>query len=81
MTAVLLWGTVEAALNRKMEEKVPVIENPEFIPASEALFLQEDELVLGLAVGDQAKAYPVRVLGLYEVINDRLGERPVSATW
>lgn len=39
------------------------------------------ELVIGLALDGQAKAYPVRLLSLHEIVNDHVGEEAVAVTW
>ena len=45
--------------------------------------LNYNELVLGVAINDEARAYPINMLTgpLREIINDRLGETPIAATW
>jgi hypothetical protein len=43
-----------------------------------------DELVLGVRVGDQARAYPIRLMNdppERKVLNDTVGGRPILATW
>ena len=72
---------LSAAGTSLTQDGIPVVVNPEFIPASAATFLKEDELVLGVVLEGQAKAYPIRILGQYEVINDRLADTALSATW
>lgn len=51
-----------------------------FVDASEVK-LKKQDLVLGVAVDGQAWALPIRFIGLYEVVNSRLGDLPVTATW
>lgn len=63
------------------EKEIPVVRDPAFIPPSQATFLEDDDLVLGVLSGGEAKAYPIRILGLYEVINDHVGDQAISATW
>lgn len=41
----------------------------------------DDEPVVGLVVGEDARAYPVRLLSLHEIVNDVVGGRPVAITW
>ena len=45
--------------------------------------LDEMELVIGVAIGDQARAYPINMLTgpRREIINDRLGKTAIAATW
>jgi hypothetical protein len=53
-------------------------------PVSEAASeLNPDELVLGVEVGGEARAYPINMLTGpdREILNDTLGGRPIAATW
>lgn len=54
--------------------------DPEFVSAADAP-LAEDELVMGVALGGEAKAYPVSVLRFREMVNDELGGIPTLVTW
>ncbi|HID53616.1 MAG TPA: DUF3179 domain-containing protein, partial [Anaerolineae bacterium] len=54
--------------------------NPEFAPADEAP-LSDDELVMGVAWGGEAKAYPVTVMRSREMVNDELAGIPTLVTW
>jgi len=56
------------------------IYDPEFIPADQAQ-IKDDELVLGIAIDGQAKAYPITVLNSREMVNDELAGIPILATW
>jgi hypothetical protein len=61
-------------------DAIAPVYDPEFVPAQEAP-LQEDELVMGIAINGEAKAYPVSVLRFREIVNDELGELPILVTW
>lgn len=63
------------------KDGIPAILDPRFIPASEASFLEDQDLVIGVAEGQISKAYPLRILTWHEVVNDRLGEKPVAVTY
>ena len=43
--------------------------------------LRNRDLVLGISQDGEHWAIPIRFLGLYEVLNLRLGKDPVAATW
>jgi hypothetical protein len=61
----------------------PVVNAP-FIKAVEVVNeVAPDELVLGVTIKAQARAYPLNMLtGLtYEIINDTLGGQAIAATW
>lgn len=65
------------------EAEVGVHEVPVDLPTVSAAQapLQDDELVLGVVVGDRAVAYPIRYLALFEVVDHRLGDTPLAPTW
>jgi hypothetical protein len=54
--------------------------DPVFAPAAEAA-LNDDELVMGVAIDGQAKAYPVTVLQFREMVDDELAGWPILVTW
>jgi len=37
--------------------------------------------VIGVRVGGAAKAYPVHVMGVHELVNDVCGDVPIAASW
>ncbi|MCP4424536.1 MAG: DUF3179 domain-containing protein [Chloroflexi bacterium] len=57
----------------------PIYE-PIFVNAQDATY-QDDELVMGVAFENEAKAYPVTVLRFREMVNDELAGIPILATW
>ncbi len=62
----------------------PPIERAPFLPAAKVRHeVTDDELVLGVVIGGEARAYPINMLTgpSREIINDRLGGRAIAATW
>ena len=57
------------------------VHNPEFVAASEAAFLQDDDILLGVASGKTAKAFPAADLAQHGAVFDQLPDGPVSVTW
>jgi len=53
---------------------------PQFAPASDA-DMQPDDLVIGIAMDGQAKAYPVGVLRFREMVNDEIAGIPILVSW
>lgn len=55
---------------------------PPVLPAAQAR-LRDDEIVIGVAVGGEARAYPVNQMWRpeNEVLNDTLGGTPIATTW
>ncbi len=60
----------------------PVLDNPDTVLNSEVgRRLDADEMVIGLVVGGEARAYPIAVMGKHELANDVLGGVPVAVSW
>lgn len=53
---------------------------PQFVNAADAE-LDPDELVMGIELDGEAKAYPVSVLRHREMVNDELAGLPILVTW
>jgi hypothetical protein len=60
---------------------IPSIDNPKFVRASQAQFVNDDDLVIGLRLNGQTKAYPLFILVWHEIVNDKLGDTPVAITY
>ena len=61
----------------------PIMEIPLKSVAEADLTLDPDDLVLGVVIKGQARAYPITQLcgPQREIINDHLGGVPIAATW
>ena len=57
------------------------LDNPEFIAADEATFLDADDLVLGLTVAGESRAYPIRMMTYHHIANDTIAGRPILITF
>jgi hypothetical protein len=55
---------------------VPALDAPAAVPASEAAW-DDDEVVIGVALGGEARAYPLAILVWHELANDVLGGVPL----
>jgi tetratricopeptide (TPR) repeat protein len=58
----------------------PVFDEPELVMAAEAS-LSDEEAVIGVVVGGEARAYPVSVMGVHELGNDVCGGVPIAVSW
>jgi hypothetical protein len=61
-------------------DAIAPVYDPEFVGAENSP-LQDDELVMGVAIDGEAKAYPVTVLRFREMVNDELAGWPILVTW
>ena len=63
------------------KDGIPSIDDPKFVPVPEMTDLGETEPVIGLAIGGDARAYPLRILTWHEIVNDTVGGVPVAVTY
>ena len=59
---------------------IPSIDDPAFLPVSGIEDLDDLEPVIGLELGGEARAYPLRALMWHEIFNDTVGRRRWSST-
>ena len=52
---------------------IPPLEYPKVLPASDAAYLDDDDIVFGIAMNGEARAYPKRILAWHEMALDRVG--------
>ncbi len=57
------------------------LDRPAFLTATEATYLPDDDLVLGLEWQGEARAYPIRMLTYHHIVNDAVAERPILITY
>jgi hypothetical protein len=68
------WGGVR-------KDGIPALTNPRHVSARAATYLTPDELVLGLVVRGEARAYPLRIMDWHEMANDVVGGVPISLAY
>ena len=65
-------------------DAIPALSHPAFVSRAEAeKWMANDEPVLGLVdpVTKQAKAYSLWHLDRHEIVNDKIGGKPIAVTW
>ncbi len=68
------WGGVAV-------DGIPALVNPAFVAGTDARYLVPDELVFGVEIGGDARAYPLRILDWHEMANDVVGGVPVALAY
>ena len=63
------------------KDGIPSIDDPKFVDAADANFISTDDVVLGLEINGEAKAYPLFILVWHEIVNDKVGGAPVAITY
>ena len=61
------WGGV-------VRDGIPPLRNPEMIPAEQASYLQGSNIVFGVEINGDARAYPKRILAWHEMFTDTFGK-------
>lgn len=63
------------------KDGIPAIDKPYFVTSYQAGFLKPEERVLGVMIGGQARAYPVKILNWHEVVNDQINDQSIVVTY
>jgi len=70
----VVWGGVR-------QDGIPPLRSPKMIPAGKARYLDDGDVVFGLEVDGDARAYPKRILGWHEMFVDEVGGVPVAGVY
>ena len=66
------WGGVR-------QDGIPPLRNPEMISAAQATYLENGNIIFGLEINGDARAYPKRILAWHEMFTDTIGGFSESA--
>jgi hypothetical protein len=70
----VVWGGVE-------QDGIPPLRDPDMIRGASADYLADTDVVFGISVNGDARAYPRRILGWHEMFVDRVGGVPVAGVY
>ncbi|MFY0613037.1 MAG: DUF3179 domain-containing protein [Hyphomicrobiaceae bacterium] len=70
----ITWGGV-------IKDGIPALTNPKLIAPAKATYITPEELVFGVEINGDARAYPLRILDWHEMFNDVIGGVPVSLAY
>ena len=71
----VVWGGV-------VVDGIPPLESPAYIsPAQATDWINPDDDVIGVNIDGDARAFPLRIIGWHEMVNDTVGGRPVSLAY
>jgi len=68
------WGGVAV-------EGIPALDDPAVVAATEASFLEPEDIVFGVAFDGEARAYPLRIMDWHELVNDEVGGVPFALAY
>ena len=63
------------------KDGIPSLTNPRFSKATDVRYLKPDDRVIGVAIGQDARAYPLAILNYHEIANDKIGETAFAVTY
>ncbi|MFT5486641.1 MAG: hypothetical protein ACI9JL_000308 [Paracoccaceae bacterium] len=70
----IVWGGVKV-------DGIPSLDNPKLVSAADAGYVRDDDLVFGVEINGDARAYPLRIMGWHEMFNDVIGGVPVALAY
>lgn len=70
----IAWGGV-------MVDGIPSLDNPHLVAAADAKYLNDTDLVFGVSINGDVRAYPLRILNWHEMFNDVIGGVPVALAY
>ncbi|MDA7963127.1 DUF3179 domain-containing protein [Ruegeria sp.] len=70
----ITWGGV-------VKDGIPSLDHPTLISARSANYLKDDDLVFGVAINGDVRAYPLRIMGWHEMFNEVIGGVPVALAY
>lgn len=57
------------------------VHDPQFIRASDATFMNDEDRVIGVMTGRTAKAFPAGILSQHGLVEDQSPKGPIAITW
>ena len=81
VAVALLAGCAFLARQNHFEWMFHPLPRPGFVDAAQAKDVADEDLVLGVEVGPESHAYPVRAMAYHHVVNDLIAGEPIVATY
>ncbi|MDX1410310.1 MAG: DUF3179 domain-containing (seleno)protein, partial [Saprospiraceae bacterium] len=70
----VVWGGVQ-------QDGIPPLRYPAMIRAAEAVYLDDSDIVFGIEINGDVRAYPKRILAWHEMFVDEVGGIPVAGVY
>ncbi|WP_459213023.1 DUF3179 domain-containing protein [Aquimarina rhabdastrellae] len=68
------WGGVP-------QDGIPPLHNPKMIPANTASYLHKNDVVFGIVINGEARAYPKRILAWHELFSDTIKGTSITGVY
>lgn len=63
------------------KDAIPAILAPTFDSGRKISWLDDRDLIVGVEIGGDSRAYPIATLSRHEIVNDVVGKVPIAVTW
>lgn len=63
------------------QDGIPSIDNPKFVNAFEATFVEDDRMVTGVKIGNEIRVYPHQIMDWHEIVNDSKDDQHFALTY
>ena len=70
----IVWGGVK-------QDGIPPLRHPDLIPAAAATYLAKNDVVFGIYINGEARAYPKRILAWHEFFVDIIGSTTIAGVY
>ncbi|MEP1442890.1 MAG: DUF3179 domain-containing protein [Hyphomicrobiales bacterium] len=70
----ITWGGVRV-------DGIPSLDNPTHVAAKDAKYMLDSDLVFGVEINGDVRAYPLRIMGWHEMFNEVIGGVPVALAY
>jgi len=74
-------GAAPPPKNEVREEALQPLDHAPVVRGAAATWLTSEDLVLGVEIGGDARAYPLRIVEWHGVVNDTIDRMPVALAW
>ncbi len=91
LTLALVWAVTACSrfdapigIQAVPRDAFPVFDNPDLLTVEEAeamKMVRDQDAVIGITMGGEARAYPIDVMGVHELGNDTIAGVPIAVTW
>ena len=63
------------------QDAIPALIKPNYLTASQASDMNNQEEVIGVVINGDARAYPISTMSSHEIVDDDIGGQPIAVTW
>ena len=63
------------------KDGIPALTDPRTLPTSAADHIRDADIVLGMTINGESRAYPFRIMNWHEIVNDMLGGQRILVTY